>query len=57
MRDNLRMSPFNGSRYIPNSSPYKFATEHINITSKFNHVGPGLLPELQTILNHLQSLV
>ncbi len=51
MRDNLRMSPFNGSRYIPNSSPYKFATEHINITSKFNHVGPGLLPELQTILN------
>jgi len=51
MRDNLRMSPFNGSRYIPNSSPYKFPTEFINITNKFNHVGPGLLPELQTIIN------
>jgi uncharacterized protein YjdB len=51
MRDNLRMSPFNGSRYIPDSSPYRFPTDFINITNKYNHVGPGLLPEFQNITN------
>jgi len=51
MRDNLRVSPFNGSRYIPASSPYKIPTSQINIIHKYQHVGVGTRNDLHTIVN------
>ncbi len=51
MRDNLRMSPFNGGRSIPNSDPYRVPTAFVNITPKYNAVAPGNLPEFLTIPN------
>ncbi len=51
MRDNLRNSPFNGANYIPVKDPYSFATTNVDVTSKFTHVGPGLLPRYQEIID------
>ncbi|MBK9254095.1 MAG: cadherin-like domain-containing protein [Saprospiraceae bacterium] len=51
MRDNLRVSPFNGSKVIPNSDPYSHPTELIDITNKFTKVGPGQKSEFQHIPN------
>jgi hypothetical protein len=51
MRDNLRNSPFNGVNYIPVKDPYSFATTYVDVTSKFTHVGPGLLPRYQEIID------
>ncbi len=49
MRDNLRVSPFNGTRYIPDNDPYRSATTYINVTSKFTKVAPGDRSEFLTV--------
>jgi uncharacterized protein YjdB len=54
MRDNLRMSPFTGQNLIPHHDPYTFATDHVNVTSKFIKVGPGLLTRYQSISDPAQ---
>ena len=50
MRDDLRSNRFNNENYIPLADPYQFAVSPIlDYTSKFTHVGAGLLPENQFI--------
>ncbi len=49
MRDNLRMSPFTGQSFIPVLDPYSYATEFINIASKFTKVGAGTLSKFHAI--------
>jgi len=49
MRDNLRVSPFGGSRHIPDTDPYRTATTYISVTSKFTKVAPGDRTEFLTI--------
>ncbi len=56
MRDNLRVSPFTGQNLIPLQDPYTFATDHVDVTYKFSHVGPGLLSRFQSIINPAQVL-
>jgi len=51
MRDNLRVSPFGGTRHIPDTDPYRQATTYINVTSKFTKVAPGNRTEFLTIPN------
>ncbi|MES2772770.1 MAG: Ig-like domain-containing protein [Bacteroidota bacterium] len=48
MRDNLRVSPFNTTNYIPLTDPY---THDANYTGSFTAVGDGTSTELQTIAN------
>jgi hypothetical protein len=45
MRDNLRQSGFTGQNYLPDLDPYSFDTEFVQITSRYNHKGPGTLFE------------
>jgi hypothetical protein len=54
MRDNLRMSPFTGQTLIPTQDPYTFATDHVDVASKFTKVGPGLLSRYQSISDPAQ---
>ena len=53
MRDDLRVSPFNGQRYIPNVDPYLNSTilswEDMNL--KYQHVCPGAFPMFRTIVD------
>lgn len=56
MRDNLRVSPFNGSRAIPNKDPGKYVVTvtpglTYDATDKFVKVGPGQLPKYDSIAN------
>jgi hypothetical protein len=43
MRDNLRLNPFTGSNFIPQSDPYSFATEFTDLTAQYSHKGAGML--------------
>jgi len=54
MRDNLRMSPFNGNTYLPTLDPYSFATQYFDLRSKYTHVPPGNRPELRMISDSAQ---
>jgi uncharacterized protein YjdB len=52
MRDNLRVSPFNGSRYIPDTDPYRVAANNrYNSTflAKFTKVAPGDRSDFLTV--------
>ena len=49
MRDGLRNSPYTGLNYIPKTDPYLGSVGFLDLSSKFTHYGPGLLPENQTI--------
>ncbi|MDF1694812.1 MAG: Ig-like domain-containing protein [Saprospiraceae bacterium] len=50
MRDDLRVSPFTGENYIPILDPYTISADpFISTPSKFNKIGPGLLPENQVV--------
>lgn len=40
MRDNLRGSPFTNANYIPVRNPYEFATQFVNVTSRFVKYAP-----------------
>jgi uncharacterized protein YjdB len=51
MRDNLRVSPFNGSNHIPVSDPYSHPTDYVQISGKYLKSGPGLRSDLQQIPN------
>mgnify|MGYP001184979322 CR=1 FL=1 len=51
MRDNLRVSPFNGSNHIPVSDPYSHPTDYVQINGKYLKSGPGLRSDLQHIPN------
>jgi len=60
MRDNLRVSPFTASRYIPNKDPYKYAVKQTvnsvemtttNVVSKFTKVAAGTLTKYDSIAN------
>ena len=51
MRDNLRMSPFTGSRYIPASDPYKIPTLYVNLESQYIHRNTGNRTEFESIPN------
>ena len=53
MRDDLRVSPFDGKNYIPLSDPYTYATGSFDFTNKYAHVGPGLLTENHDILDSM----
>jgi len=51
MRDNLRVSPFNDKRYIPDNDPYgpMSAISWEGGKEKYDHVLSGLLPEFASI--------
>ncbi|MFZ1562215.1 MAG: hypothetical protein WAT37_19910 [Saprospiraceae bacterium] len=49
MRDDLRVSPFTGSNYIPLSDPYQKTIKFVNLAVKHKHVGVGSLPQYSTI--------
>ncbi len=49
MRDDLRVSPFTGSNYIPLSDPYQKTVKFVNLAVKHKHVGSGSLPQYSTI--------
>ncbi|MBK9735220.1 MAG: hypothetical protein IPO92_09740 [Saprospiraceae bacterium] len=49
MRDNLRVSPFNGNNYIPVNDPYQTTLNMVNLSIHNKHVGMGSLPSLSTI--------
>ncbi|MBK8515100.1 MAG: Ig-like domain-containing protein [Saprospiraceae bacterium] len=51
MRDNLRVSPFTGSRYIPDTDPYQVAYGTVNVVANFRHKAPGNRSEFLTISN------
>jgi len=51
MRDNLRVSPFTATRYMPDTDPYRTATTYVNVVSKFTKVAPGDRTEFLTIPN------
>lgn len=60
MRDNLRVSPFTASRYIPNKDPYKYSVKQVvsgqeiittNVVSKFTKVAAGTLTKYDSIAN------
>ena len=38
MRDNLRLSPFTNTSYIPLNDPYKYGHPNFDITSRYTHV-------------------
>jgi hypothetical protein len=54
MRDNLRMSPFTGSNYIPVTDPYSTPTQHFDISGAYQHEGPGGQSPYTTISNPTQ---
>lgn len=52
MRDNLRVSPFNGARYIPDSDPYRVAANSgysALFLAKFTKVAPGNRSDFLTV--------
>lgn len=54
MRDNLRVSPFNGNRYIPNSSPYRvndslYAWQFLELPGIYDTTGLANNPLFYTI--------
>ncbi len=49
MRDNLRVSPFNGKNYIPLTDPYQSIVSTIDLSIINKHVGIGSSPSLCTI--------
>jgi hypothetical protein len=51
MRDNLRKSPFNQTRYIPDVDPYRNAIGNLDVTASFTKVAPGNRVEFDTIKN------
>jgi hypothetical protein len=60
MRDNLRVSPFTASRYIPNKDPYKYAVKQTvssmeiittDVVNKFTKVAAGTLTKYDSIAN------
>lgn len=51
MRDNLRVSPFNGSNFIPNTDPYQTKVKLVDLSKTNKHVALGALPEYTTITN------
>jgi uncharacterized protein YjdB len=51
MRDNLRMSTFSGQNCVPMMSPYKYATDFVDVRSKYIHQGAGELVRLDSIKN------
>jgi uncharacterized protein YjdB len=53
MRDNLRVSPFNGSRLIPGSDPYQTPTSYVDVTHMYTHLPPGNDPEFKTVTDSL----
>ncbi len=53
MRDDLRVNPYNGKNYVPLNDPYSGSVGLIDLTSKFGHLGPGLLAENKTITDSM----
>jgi uncharacterized protein YjdB len=51
MRDNLRVSTFSGQNCIPMMSPYKYATDFVDVRSKYLNWGAGTLERLDSIKN------
>ncbi len=52
MRDDLRDCPVTGQNYIPLNDPYSLSADpYINITSKYNILGPGLLAKNRVIVD------
>lgn len=49
MRDNLRRGPETGKSVIPVKDPYKFATEFVDVTSYYEFLMPGSLPQYDSI--------
>jgi len=49
MRDDLRVSPFTGSNYIPRTDPYQKTIKFVNLSVKHKHVGVGSFPEYSNI--------
>jgi len=49
MRDNLRVSPFNGKNYIPLTDPYQSIISNVDLSVTNKHVGAGSSPSLCTI--------
>ncbi|HLO56746.1 MAG TPA: hypothetical protein VK169_20795 [Saprospiraceae bacterium] len=49
MRDNLRVSPFNGKNYIPLTDPYQSIISTVDLSVINKHVGAGSSPSLCTI--------
>ncbi|HMR88803.1 MAG TPA: hypothetical protein PKD51_11655 [Saprospiraceae bacterium] len=49
MRDNLRVSPFNGKNYIPLTDPYQSIISTVDLSVVNKHVGIGSSPSLCTI--------
>ncbi|MDF1694810.1 MAG: Ig-like domain-containing protein [Saprospiraceae bacterium] len=54
MRDDLRVSPFTGQNFIPDTDPYTFSNDvYMDTPSRFIKMGPGLLPENTSIADSL----
>lgn len=51
MRDNLRMSPFTGSNYLPSVDPYSNPMTYFDLSGIYTHTGDGGLPVYTTISN------
>lgn len=49
MRDNLRVSPFNGKNYIPLTDPYQSIISSVDLSVTNKHVGLGSNPSLSII--------
>ncbi|MBC7885832.1 MAG: hypothetical protein H7X99_10175 [Saprospiraceae bacterium] len=49
MRDDLRISPFDGQNYIPVNDPYQTTVKFVDLSVSNEHVGLGSSPELSTI--------
>jgi len=51
MRDDLRLSPFNGMRYIPNTDPYSNSSilSWEDLSLKYQHVCPGAFSLFRTV--------
>lgn len=51
MRDDLRNNPITGANYIPSKDPYTYSSGFVDVSEKFNKVGPGANPLFQEIPN------